>query len=265
MPSIIQAGNAASTGLVTTGATDGILELRSGTAAGGTVAMTINAAGAVAAANGLAVTGSISSTTGANFATTSGNVGIGTASPTHKLEVIGGVIRQANAAATSTAKNFNVLVSLGSNGNGADGCIQITDAVANNVWIGQNVGGAYVMSNTNGVRLSSGGTSWASDSDERLKVMSEWEPITDASAKIVTLRTGVCRYKTDAVGTRRAFLIAQDVQQVQPEAIDVQGDADQTLGIRYTEVIPLMIAAIQEQQALIESLTTRLTALEGSA
>ena len=44
MPSIIQAGNAASTGLVTTGATDGILELRSGTAAGGTVAMTVDAA-----------------------------------------------------------------------------------------------------------------------------------------------------------------------------------------------------------------------------
>ena len=44
MPSIIQAGNAASTGLVTTGATDGILELRSGTATGGTVAMTVDAA-----------------------------------------------------------------------------------------------------------------------------------------------------------------------------------------------------------------------------
>ena len=44
MPSIIQAGNAASTGLVTTGHTDGILELRSGTAAGGTVAMTVDAA-----------------------------------------------------------------------------------------------------------------------------------------------------------------------------------------------------------------------------
>jgi len=194
-----------------------------------------------------------------------GNVGIGTAAPAHKLQVAGGNIRQANAAATSTTRIANVLVALGSNGNGADGCLQITDAVANNVYFGQNLGGAYVVSNSNGVRLSSGGTSWASDSDERLKVMSEWEPITDASAKIVTLRTGVCRYKTDAVGTRRAFLIAQDVQQVQPEAIDVQGDADQTLGIRYTEVIPLMIAAIQEQQALIESLTTRLTALEGSA
>jgi len=44
MPSIIQAGNAASTGLVTTGATDGILELRSGTASGGTVAVTVDAA-----------------------------------------------------------------------------------------------------------------------------------------------------------------------------------------------------------------------------
>jgi len=63
MPSIIQAGNAASTGLVTTGATDGILELRSGTASGGTVAMTINVAGAVSAANGLAVTGASSATT----------------------------------------------------------------------------------------------------------------------------------------------------------------------------------------------------------
>jgi len=67
MPSIIQAGNAASTGLVTTGATDGILELRSGTAAGGTVAVTVDAAGAVTAANGLAVTGTVTSTTDATL------------------------------------------------------------------------------------------------------------------------------------------------------------------------------------------------------
>jgi hypothetical protein len=36
---------------------------------------------------GLAVTGALSSTTGANFATSSGNVGIGTASPSGKLEI----------------------------------------------------------------------------------------------------------------------------------------------------------------------------------
>ena len=38
---------------------------------------------------GLAVTGALSSTTGANFATSSGNVGIGTASPAAKLDVVG--------------------------------------------------------------------------------------------------------------------------------------------------------------------------------
>jgi len=63
MPSIIQAGNAASTGLVTTGATDGILELRSGTAAGGTVAMTINAAGAVTASGSVGIGGATAGTT----------------------------------------------------------------------------------------------------------------------------------------------------------------------------------------------------------
>jgi hypothetical protein len=40
-------------------------------------------------ATGLAVTGTLSSTTGANFATTSGNVGIGTASPAQLLDILG--------------------------------------------------------------------------------------------------------------------------------------------------------------------------------
>jgi len=39
--------------------------------------------------NGLAVTGALSSTTGANFATSSGDVGIGTSSPSGKLDVRG--------------------------------------------------------------------------------------------------------------------------------------------------------------------------------
>jgi len=33
---------------------------------------------------------------------------------------------------------------------------------------------------------------------------------------------------------------------------------DGHLGIRYTEVIPLLVAAIQEQQALIESMAAKL-------
>jgi hypothetical protein len=46
---------------------------------------------ALFSSTGLAVTGALSSTTGANFATSSGNVGIGTSSPTEKLDVTGTV------------------------------------------------------------------------------------------------------------------------------------------------------------------------------
>jgi hypothetical protein len=61
-----------------------------------------NAERAVFSSTGLAVTGALSSTTGANFATSSGNVGIGTASPGSKLDV-NGELRIGNTVNTVTA------------------------------------------------------------------------------------------------------------------------------------------------------------------
>ena len=68
------------------------------------------------------------------------------------------------------------------------------------------------------------------------------------------------KYKKDVQGTRRVFLIAQDVQAVLPEAVNAQNDEIKTLGLQYTDVIPLLVAAIQEQQVIIESLKARLDA-----
>lgn len=167
------------------------------------------------------------------------------------------LLNVSNSGATNTAKNKNLLVRVASNATNADVAIALTDAVTNNYWFGGNNGGAYVMANTNGVRLSSGGTSWASDSDERVKDIIE--PISNAAEKVSTLRAVIGKYKTDSDGTRRAFLIAQDVQAVLPEAVfDEQG----TLMLAYTETIPLLTAALQEALAEIANLKTRLTALE---
>jgi hypothetical protein len=118
-----------------------------------------------------------------------------------------------------------------------------------------------------GVQLTSGATSWASASDERLKDIIE--PITGAMAKVNTLRTVMGKYKTDAEGTRRPFLIAQDVIAVLPEAVDSlsdprSGDDTEYMSVRYTDTIPLLVAAIKEQQAIITTLTERITALEGA-
>jgi len=130
---------------------------------------------------------------------------------------------------------------------------------------GVNGGNIDISAYTAGVRLSSGGTSWSSLSDERQKDIIE--PIENAVAKVVTLRAVIGKYKTDEEGTRRSFLIAQDVQAVLPEAVDAQDS--EKLSLRYTEIIPLLVKAIQElkaindtQAATITALTARIVALE---
>ena len=112
-----------------------------------------------------------------------------------------------------------------------------------------------------GVYLVDGQTSWTANSDERLKT--DLLPITDAANKVLTLRAVTGRYKTDKEGTSRAFLIAQDVQKVLPEAVS-DSDPD-ALGVQYTDVIPLLVAAINElniklneQMNLINSLQSKI-------
>jgi hypothetical protein len=109
-----------------------------------------------------------------------------------------------------------------------------------------------------GVILTNGATSWAAVSDERLKTT--LTPFENAASKVCSLRAGTGRYLEDEEGVSRSFLIAQDVQAVLPEAVYEQEDEIKTLGLRYTDTIPLLVAAIQEQQAIINALKARLDA-----
>ena len=113
---------------------------------------------------------------------------------------------------------------------------------------------------TNGVFLSNTGNSFSSVSDERKKTVIE--QIENASAKVSTLRTVIGRFKHDEDEKRRPFLIAQDVQAVLPEAVSELPDEDSTLGLSYTDVIPLLTAALKESIAKIETLETKVAALE---
>ncbi len=124
-----------------------------------------------------------------------------------------------------------------------------------------NNAGFIIYNNSNtGQYMSYGATSWTSSSDERVKDIIE--PITDAASKVASLRAVIGKYKTDKEDTRRTFLIAQDVQAVLPEAVDVQSDELNTLGLRYTDIIPLLVAAIKEQQTIINDLKARVETLE---
>jgi hypothetical protein len=119
-------------------------------------------------------------------------------------------------------------------------------------------------SSTAGVQLGSGATSWATFSDERLKNVTG--TYTNALSDIAQIRPVKFTWKKDSENKPQVGVIAQSVQAVVPEAVDsataeMDGDTEY-LQVRYTELIPLLVAAIQEQQALITALTTRITALE---
>jgi hypothetical protein len=127
-----------------------------------------------------------------------------------------------------------------------------TDLYLNN---SVNGGRLYCIANNSGVYLTTGATSWTANSDERLKA--DLVPIDNALNKISELRAVVGRYKTDLVGTRRSFLIAQDVLKVLPEAVDIDNDTMKTLGVRYTEVIPLLVASIKELKQELDTLKNK--------
>ena len=143
---------------------------------------------------------------------------------------------------------------------------------ANAYHIGQNSQGRYLRmysgGNTGvGVSLSPQSTSWGTYSDERLK--ENIEPIENALTSLSRLRTVKYHLKDvdSAESKKRLGLIAQDLVGVLDEvteSITRAEDDTEYMAVRYTEIIPVLVKAIQEQQATIEALTHRIETLENN-
>jgi|LakMenEpi02Jun12_1017388.scaffolds.fasta_scaffold00045_4 hypothetical protein len=102
-----------------------------------------------------------------------------------------------------------------------------------------------------GVYLASGGIAWLAASDERLKT--DLVDIENGLEKVSSLRSVIGRYLSDSEDKKRSFLIAQDVEKVLPEAV-VTNESTGYMGLSYTEVIPLLVAAIKELKQEIDIL-----------
>jgi hypothetical protein len=124
-------------------------------------------------------------------------------------------------------------------------------------WVGQGYTGT-------GVQLAYGGNSWAALSDARDKNVVG--TIENALEKVSKIRPVYYKYKTDSEEQeRRVGFIAQEVQAVLPEAVvEFQKELDnptedtKRLSLAYTETIPLLLAAIQELNAKVDSLKQQL-------
>jgi len=161
-------------------------------------------------------------------------------------------------ASNTTGRRLNIEATSG--GIGQLGLRDSASAAGQYWTIGPNSSNHLVVYNQAqaGVYILNGGNSWSGTSDERLKT--DLKPIENAIAKVGTLRAVTGRFIYDSEDVSRSFLIAQDVKAVLPEAVSVQGDEQGTLGLAYTDVIPLLVAALKESKERIETLEARLTA-----
>ncbi|MBP6820824.1 MAG: tail fiber domain-containing protein [Acidobacteria bacterium] len=79
---------------------------------------------------------------------------------------------------------------------------------------------------------------------------------------LMQLRPVSFQWKDDNNGQQHLGFIAQETQQVIPEAVVQPTEADSTLGMNYSTLIPVVIKSIQEQQGELEILKSDNEALQ---
>ena len=121
----------------------------------------------------------------------------------------------------------------------------------------------YVLTNGN---VQNTNNSYGAISDVKLK-----ENIVDATPKLDKLnQVRVVNYNLIGESHKQIGVIAQELEQIFPSMIEESPDRDKdgnelgttTKSVKYSVFVPMLIKALQEQQAIITSLTDRITALE---
>jgi hypothetical protein len=168
---------------------------------------------------------------------------------------------------STSASNDAFMVYAPGTGSGTyDGTLTLSHSTSNNT--GSGYVNFYVNTTVAG-SINQNGTSavaYNTSSDYRLK--NTITPMTGALAKVALLKP--CTYKWNIDGSDGEGFIAHELAGVCPHAVTGEKDAvDEEGNPRYQGIdtsflVATLTAAIQEQQAIIESLTARVSALEGN-
>lgn len=169
-----------------------------------------------------------------------GNLGITTNTPTTKLHITDGT----DASYTNTS-GYMVLGDV----------TGVNMVIDNNEIMGRNNGAASpIFLQNDGGDVYAGGAVVHS-SDRRLK--RDIETLQYGLTEVLQLAPKQYYWKNRGEQTHKSLgLIAQEVQPIMSELVHTANDENNTLSVSYTELIPVLINAIQEQQEIIESLQT---------
>ena len=192
----------------------------------------------------------------------------------------GVVTMQTNGAERMRIDSSGNLIINGTTNNGAKVNIYCTDNVSNalNVQVFSNGNNAVGFKNASGsqvgsITINSSTVTYNTSSDYRLK--NTIAPMTGALAKVAQLKPVTYKWKVD--GSDGQGFIAHELQAVVPECVTGEKDAvdadgnPRYQGIDTSFLVATLTSAIQElntlitaQQSTIQSLTERITALEGA-
>ena len=116
----------------------------------------------------------------------------------------------------------------------------------------------YNASGTNTAAIDADGD-YHDLSDERYK-----ENIVDASSVLDTIsKMKVRSFNWKEDGRKQSYgFISQELNEVAPEAVSPPQDDEDVWGVKHAKIVPMLAKAIQEQQELIETLQTKVKALE---
>lgn len=125
-----------------------------------------------------------------------------------------------------------------------------------NVHITRNVGSSSASFNAMYAQ------SYFGASDRRLKT--DIKPLGSALDTVLKLRPVSFKWTKEPTGKEHLGLIAQEVREILPQIVESSDEPGASMMVAYAELTPVLIRAMQEQQAVIKRQSERLAALEAA-
>jgi hypothetical protein len=209
--------------------------------------------------------------------TSSGNVGIGTSSPSYKVEIAETTNPQLAFRRTGSSNGNGEIVSVGNTGVentkitlGAGSNNHMTFSVLGSERMRIESDGGIFFNSLGGFSVSNSDVRYNTTSKELYyqtsskRYKSEITDLESSLSKVNNLRP--VRFKDNLSKQYATGMIAEEVAKIIPDVVFVKPidgfDEPQIEGINYSDLTPFLIKAMQEQQEIINDLKARIEILE---
>ncbi len=111
------------------------------------------------------------------------------------------------------------------------------------------------------ISVTTSGTTYNTTSDIRLK--QDIKPL-EATDKLMAMNPVSYSWKADPDGPRSMGFIAQEMEEVMPEAVSTGEDDDAMMSMDYGRITPILVSALQDAHRKIEELAAEIAELKAS-